>query len=471
VTAAAADPSLLDSSYVLPPDYAIMSETAEVFTKALLLGMEPDTESNFADAEPIEIMPYEEALAYMKKRLPVDPKIYYEMADKLRFRAFTASRLTDGDAVKRVQGMLAASLEEGKGLREFLKMTESELANAAGMSKGSGWYYETVYRTNMSTAYNVGRAIGFEEVPPIALELIGIDDSRQTEVCHSLTAPPFRRPYGSAVWETLWPPFHFNCRTTVRAIYDQAEIDGAGGPDKFYSQGMPDFAPAEGFGRYPVDKCDSWWDLTDSMQSRAGEYGLEAEFMEAREKLVGPEDAPGNANSFATDEEKVAETLHNHEGRIKSLDHEECVVVGRDGKHIATRKGTKDSVKVPHEARGNITTHNHPSGGCAFSVGDIGSNIELGVYEFRAVTGDGRFVSLRLMEDKGELKRNQMLADFKRDVPSGSKLFLKADAEAMRIHGPKRTRRQAIDELENIVNKWFVDNARKYGYIFRQGRI
>jgi hypothetical protein len=109
----------------------------------------------------------------------------------------------------------------------------------------------------------------------------------------------------------LWPPFHFNCRTTVRAIYDQAEIDGAGGPDKFYSQGMPDFKPAEGFGRYPVDKCDSWWDLTDSMRERAGEYGLEVEFMEAREKLVGIEPTPDNPAERAAVNEAEAYALEN----------------------------------------------------------------------------------------------------------------------------------------------------------------
>ena len=51
----------------------------------------------------------------------------------------------------------------------------------------------------------------------------------------------------------------------------------------------PDFKPAEGFGTYPVDKSDTWWDLTDAMRDRAQEYGLEIEFMEAKEKLIEPE--------------------------------------------------------------------------------------------------------------------------------------------------------------------------------------
>jgi len=284
---AVADPSVLKSDYVLPPDYDIMTETAEVFTKALLLGMEPE-QHNFADD--VAVLPFEEAVAYMKKRLPVDGKTYYALADKMRYRAFTVSRLADGDAVRQVQSMLTKAMDEGSGIQEFLQLTEGQLADATGMGKGAGWYYETVYRTNTSTAYNVGRAIGFEETPPVALELIGIDDLRQTELCHSLTVPPFRRPYGDPAWDHLWPPFHFNCRTTVRAIYDESEIEDAGGPDNFYTKSTPEYTPAKGFGTYPLEKNDTWWDLTDAMKDRADEYGLDVEFMQAREKLIGPED-------------------------------------------------------------------------------------------------------------------------------------------------------------------------------------
>jgi len=318
---AAADPSMLNSNYVLPPDYDVMTETAEVFTRALLLGMTPETnQNNFAEPLPEEFLPYEEAVAYMSKRLPVDRETYYALSDKMRYRAFTVSRLADGDAVRHVQSMLTNAMEQGIGMNEFLQMTEGQFADAAGMGKGAGWYYETVYRTNTSTAYNVGRAIGFEEVPPIALELIGIDDDRQTETCHALTSPPFRRPYDDPVWDTMWPPFHFNCRTTVRAIYDQSEIDDAGGEEKFYSKSNPDYKPAEGFGKYPIEKSDSWWNLTDAMQDRAHEYGLEVEFMSAREKLIDSDDnQPVDAAEEAA--RKSAEEFARNELEIEHVDY------------------------------------------------------------------------------------------------------------------------------------------------------
>jgi SPP1 gp7 family putative phage head morphogenesis protein len=448
-----------------------MNETAEVFMKALLLGMEPEAGPDFADAEPIEILPYGEALAYMRKRLPVEAEVYYTLGDKMRYRTFTASRLADGDAVKRVQGMLAGALEKGEGLREFLKMTEGELADATGMGKGVGWYYETVYRTNMSTAYNVGRAIGFEEVPPVALELIGIDDSRQTEICHSLTVPPFRRPYEDPVWETLWPPFHFNCRTTVRAVYDQAEIDGAGGPDKFYSKGKPDFTPAEGFGTYPVDKTDGWWDLTDSMRARAGEYGLEAEFMEAREKLIESENTPDNAASLTVNEEKVAETLHDFEMSIKDLDHEEGAAVGPDGRVIYTAAGGKHEVDIPGVfIKGNTVTHNHPSGACAPSVNDVRKIIKYDGYGVRTATRDGRFAGLT----KGPGGWDKTLAEAmaKEGFDNEKNLVKIGTDRAIEKYGRGNIKTRHIYEgAGEVISEWLEKNAAKYGYIFTRGPI
>lgn len=472
VKAAAADPSLLHANYVLPPDYEIMTETAEVFTKALLLGMEPEAE-NFADDEPLEILPFEETLAYMNKRLPVDRKTYYELADKMRFRAFTVGRLADGDAVRHVQSMLSKSLEEGHGIQRFLELTEGQLADAAGMGRGSGWYYETVYRTNMSTAYNVGRAIAFEETPPVALELVGIDDARQTEICHSLTVPPFRRPYDDPVWDHLWPPFHFNCRTTVRAIYDPSEIKDAGGPDKFYTRGTPDYKPAKGFGGYPLEKNDSWWDLTDAMKERVTFYGFDKEFEEAKEKLIGSSDnLPDNAKRFVVDEEKVSKTLHEYEMSIKDIsDHEEGVIINLDGRFIHKEVSIKySSIELPLDlVKDNIVTHNHTTGICAFTPGDVCGIIDADGYGIRAVTSDGRFVSL--YKGNGELNKSlgrEMLKEF----PNNNVIFSKAERRAAVKFGRGNYSDKDVDnEAEIMLNEWLKANALKFGYVFKRGLL
>jgi hypothetical protein len=162
-------------------------------------------------------------------------------------------------------------------------MTDDEILDGAGFGRGNMNYWETVYRTNEDAIHNAGRAMGFEADHPVALELVGVNDARQTEICRTLTSPPFIRPYGDPVWKNLWPPFHFSCRTYVRGIYDGAELEEMGGADKVYQQGTY-AAPQEGFGAYPLDK-ESYWRLTPEMVERAKEYGIDGEIAAAAVKL------------------------------------------------------------------------------------------------------------------------------------------------------------------------------------------
>ncbi len=76
---------------------------------------------------------------------------------------------------------------------------------------------ETIVRTNLSEAFNSGRLAAFED-PDIkqfvqAYQYSAIIDPRTTEFCerHDL----FTRPITDPVWDTIWPPNHFNCRSII----------------------------------------------------------------------------------------------------------------------------------------------------------------------------------------------------------------------------------------------------------------
>lgn len=160
----------------------------------------------------------------------------------MKFRAFTASRISDGALLARINRELAKNIEEGGGLADFLKLTKTDVLDKIGMGSASGWYWETVYRTNAQTAYNAGRMMGYEEDKPVALELIVIDDARTTDLCRQY-AGGFIRPYDDPFWKNHIPPFHFNCRTTIRAIYDESELPEEWSPKTGIEK------PASGFGK------------------------------------------------------------------------------------------------------------------------------------------------------------------------------------------------------------------------------
>lgn len=277
------DPDRIERAKALEPDRAAINAAAELIIKSLLIGIDNAVSGNrFADeTEDIAELPFYEAVEYLRKKDVLPAKKYYELSDKARFRAFTLSRIADGDVMQRVKDMLAQNVSEGGGLGEFLKKTDEEIMQGCGLGgSGGGWYWENVYRTNVQTAYNAGRAIGYEAAPPIALELVGINDARQTAVCRRLTQPPVRRLYTDEFWRTHWPPFHFGCRTTVRAIYDAQELE------EHPVTGVPDGEePAKGFGRYPVTS-GSWWRELKSMAARAAAYNIQTEISNAYKTLI-----------------------------------------------------------------------------------------------------------------------------------------------------------------------------------------
>lgn len=105
-----------------------------------------------------------------------------------------------------------------------------------------------------------------------------IDDSRTTDICRNLLRQSgygMVLPVDHEFWKKYgFPPYHFNCRTSVRAVYS-SQIGGRSGQklDNIKISGFENFKPQEGFGGNPVDK-ESWWKMTDSMKAQAEAFGL-----------------------------------------------------------------------------------------------------------------------------------------------------------------------------------------------------
>lgn len=263
-----------------------MGEAAKLFTRSLMMGLDSAVRKpEFAEptAEDIENMPYHEAVEFLKKRDVIRKVDYDKLSDKMKFRAFTASRINDGKLLERLNAEMLSNVNGGKGLKDFLSLTKTDILDKIGMGPNQGWYWETVYRTNAQTAYNVGRAMGFEADKPLALQFVGIDDARQTDVCHSLSG--IVRPYGDPFWQSHFPPLHFNCRSTIRAIYDEAEL-----PEEWSGLDEAE-SPAKGFGSYPLDS-DNWWKELDSQVRQAKQFGVQGE-IEAAKEILFPEEKFG----------------------------------------------------------------------------------------------------------------------------------------------------------------------------------
>lgn len=271
---------LLNTVKFLPADYSAITTAYQYFIKSALLGISHTVEKKEFDDTPgiedIESMPFTEAVEYLKARTSISAEEYYQLSDRLKYKAFTVSRIADGDSVEKIKGRITKALKEGGGMKEFLQMQKDEILNKVGLGSSNGYYWETVFRAGSQSSYNTGRMLGFESDPPIALQFIGIEDSRQTDICHSLSN--IIRPYGDPFWDSRIPPLHFGCRSTIRGIYDESEI-----PAKYPE--VPEMKAADGWGFNPL-KDNHWFEMFPEMEARAENYGLLRDIEFARKKLI-----------------------------------------------------------------------------------------------------------------------------------------------------------------------------------------
>ncbi|MEL5718242.1 MAG: phage minor head protein, partial [Treponema pedis] len=209
----------------------------------------------------------------------MNKKEWSDLERKLQFRAFTVARLTEEDYIQAVKNKLVAALEKGEGIAETWEDVKA-IAEKNGSSFSPG-YWETVYRTNTQSAYNAGRLMQYQNNPPPAWELLFIEDGRQSDICKGIAALVGNGKALSAnhnFWSTYgFPPYHFNCRTTFRAVYDYEIGHGTEIENIPMKQIRKNFKPQKGFGGNPIDN-GNWWMLTEGQIERGIQYGIIGEF-------------------------------------------------------------------------------------------------------------------------------------------------------------------------------------------------
>lgn len=177
-------------------------------------------------------------LQHLQEKAVVTAGEFYALEGEARQRAFTVSGVADLDIVTDVWEAIDAAVRNGETLEDFKARVEESLTSAWGGEEPS--HLETVFRTNIQTAYSAGRQVQNERVrethPFYRYDVV--DDERVSDICEGLIGVVI--PADQA---TLFPPLHPNCRTDMVAI--TAEEAGEAGVDDV---GELDVEPEDGFG-------------------------------------------------------------------------------------------------------------------------------------------------------------------------------------------------------------------------------
>jgi SPP1 gp7 family putative phage head morphogenesis protein len=146
--------------------------------------------------------------------------------------------LTDGLKTGKTQSQVVSNLED------FFNQNYVAQLNSKGDEidiNSIGGRLETVIRTNLNDAYNQGRMALYND-PDIkgfveALQYSAIIDDATTDFCAGMDGKIY--PASDAIWDTITPPNHFNCRSILIPVFQGESYEVS---DKIKEE------PAKGFG-------------------------------------------------------------------------------------------------------------------------------------------------------------------------------------------------------------------------------
>lgn len=176
-------------------------------------------------------LPPEQAIDYFKRKGLKPTFSYADMLGEAHDHAFTVAKMVDVDLLGQVRASLDSALANGTPFKEWADGLIPTLQKAGWWGRkevldpltgetvlaqlGSPWRLETIFRTNMQTAYAAAAWQEIEDQKEIAPFLMydAVDDLRTRPLHASWDKKVF--PVTHQWWKTHYPPNGWNCRCGV----------------------------------------------------------------------------------------------------------------------------------------------------------------------------------------------------------------------------------------------------------------
>ena len=169
--------------------------------------------------EPL-VLPMKEAQAFWADKLIVTPQEWKTLSERARAHAFSVSGVSTRDLLEQVHAAIAEALEQGETLEGF-KARIADIVEAKGWSGEKAWRVDTIFRTNIQTAYQAGRYVQMKRATATRpyWRYVSVQD-RRTRPSHS-ALHGLVYPADHSFWSTFYPPNGFRCRCTVQALSER----------------------------------------------------------------------------------------------------------------------------------------------------------------------------------------------------------------------------------------------------------
>jgi SPP1 gp7 family putative phage head morphogenesis protein len=192
---------------------------------------------------------FAEALALLRKRVPMTDAEFKATLEKNHQAAFTIAHVAQLDVVTQLWESLQKATDDGVDFATWKKEIGPKLRNAWGKpnSRQTSARMATVYRNAVQTSFNHGRWEQMNHPDVVELrpfrQFEAISDSRTTSVCREANGTIL--PADDAWWDSHVPPLHHQCRSHVRSLRKSVATK------KGITETPPAAKPKDGFGAKP----------------------------------------------------------------------------------------------------------------------------------------------------------------------------------------------------------------------------
>jgi len=163
----------------------------------------------------MKVMTFTEAIEYFRDKFAMTAAEYKTLVEKVgeyaSALAFTVSKIAAADLLQDLHGEILKAIEEGKTFWDFREAIDEIMARR-GWGGLAPYRLDNIFRTNIQTAYNVGRYKQMKAVadrrPYWEYDAVNDAHTRPSHLVHDKKVYRHDHPF----WITWYPLNGFRCR-------------------------------------------------------------------------------------------------------------------------------------------------------------------------------------------------------------------------------------------------------------------
>lgn len=201
----------------------------------------------------MKLMAFTEAIEFFRDKVDMTPAEYdalvASVGEYANSMAFTVSRVASADVLQGMHDAVLKAIQEGTTFWDFREDVDA-LMEKLGWEGMAPYRLDNIYRTNVQTAYSVGR---YKQMKNIAnrrpyWEYDAVNDSRTRPSHMAQDGKIYHHTH--PFWDTWMVPNGYRCRCKINSL-SLEEMEAEGLTES--TQGT-DLKPDEGFGFNPAEQ-------------------------------------------------------------------------------------------------------------------------------------------------------------------------------------------------------------------------